>query len=87
MGNEDGHSSSATVVRHVWVRADMKAFRELGRCKIKVRFDIPIGCVSSGGGHGSGGETNPFCNRCIREAVVLPGFVREPEKGEENDRT
>jgi len=37
-------------------------------------------------GNGSGGKTNPFCDRHKRKAVISSRFVRETEKGEENDR-
>lgn len=54
--------------------------------RIRIQFvDVPICCPSSGGGDGSGGETNPFCDRRVCKAVIPPCFVRKPEKGKEND--
>ena len=46
---------------------------------------VPVGSPSSGGGHRSGGDTNTFCDRHVRETVVSPRFVREPEKGKEDE--
>ena len=88
MRNEDGHGARAAVIRHIWVGAVKGARSVRGSAsEIKIQRDVPIGSPSSGGGDRSGGETNSFCDRSIRKAIVSPRFVREPEESEENDRT
>ena len=87
MRDDDGPSSRAAVARHVWVgTAEGVTSVRSGASEIRVQFDVPISSPRSANGDRSGGETNPFCDRHIRKAVVSSRFVCEPEKGEENDR-